>query len=331
MNFVKNSALALVPVLIVCAAIAVHWRTKPPAYIAQNLSAIHAPQISQLILRQDGKLIHLSKSEKNWTLKNYNDYPVDPVLAENILRSLNGIKTNGVQAWGKEKIAESNLDPESPGAMRLQLRDDANKIAADWVLGREIGYQEFLARETSSDQIQSLHMPQTLKADLKYWIADFWLGADRLDWDKIAIGLDEQQSIQLARADPAQQAWKIENLPRGRELRADSDVVKIPNLLVNELFTGAVRLETLPVESAQRWRSRFTAGQKIELAITQARANGKTYTHFAATALGPDQQQFASRFNAAHGTWAYEMSDEFNNLLSLRMPALIKQKSPATS
>jgi hypothetical protein len=323
-------AAILIAAIAVLTAV-IYVSNKPPVYVAQDLSRIESTQVAQIVLRQNEKTVHLFRSNGLWFMANQNNYPVSSTLVDNVLQSLRQVQNKGVQAWGQGKVVESGLEVENKNVLRLQLRGEANQVLADWLIGREIGYQEFLAREASSDQILNLRIPQMPKIDITYWLAQIWHGLEDTEFNQITLGMGEAQSIELVRTDTDQQAWKIANLPRGRELRADSQIVKLPNLFVGQLFKSVAPLSNLKIAAAQRWRSRFVTSDGIAITITQARDNGKTYTHFAAATADPTRVDWMNKFNAAHGAWAYEMGEDFNTLLSLRLPSIIKGRSAATS
>ncbi|TAH35368.1 MAG: hypothetical protein EYC62_04950 [Alphaproteobacteria bacterium] len=334
--FKRRAKTNWVLVAVLAAAIAVltaiiFISNKPPVYVAQELSRIEPTQVAQIVLRQNDKTVHLFRSNGLWFMANQNNYPVSNTLVDNVLQSLKQIQNKGVQAWGEGKVAESGLDADNKNVLRLQLRGEANQVIADWLIGREIGYQEFLARETSSDQILNLRIPQMPKIDLNYWQAQIWQGLEDSEFNQIILGVGEPQSIELTRTDATQQAWKIANLPRGRELRADSQIVNVPNIFVGQLFQSVTPLSNLKIAGTQRWRNQFFTSDGITIIITQARQADKTYTHFAASGADPTRQDWINRFNAAHGAWAYDMGNDFNMLLSLRMPSIIKGRSAATS
>ena len=300
-----------------------YFSLRPPPVNERDFTVIDKSHIAQILLRQDGQYVQILRGSKGWALSNADFYPVSSVLVERLIDDLQSGKSNGVQAWGEEKILASGLSDGNPGICRVQLRDANNQILNDWLIGQKIGEAGYLARTSNGDQIIHWAIAEKPMAKAEHWLANIWMGLDRGEFQSIIVGLGEEGMVELRRQNmaqnPSQQAWTIANLPPQRELRADSTIVRLPSLWRGQTFVHAKPVGNVATTSPLRWYHQFILDNNIQIRLTQAAGDNVIWTHFTAQSADPAREEWVSAFNAAHSPWLYQMPPDFNRLLSLRM------------
>ncbi len=301
----------------------VYFALRPPPVEIRDFTVIDSHQISQIIIRQDMALTYLLKTDNGWVLNNVDSYPVDADLVNQLLRNLETSVNLGIKAWGEKKIVESGLLPDRAGILRLQLRNSNNQIMHDWLIGETVGDGQYLARAEKSDQIIHWQMATKPSADARHWLSDLWMGLDKADFQSITVAAGEVGVIQLQRQNLTEQAWKIVNLPENQHLRADSPIVRLPNLWSGQIFTTARPIASLSINNSERHRHEFFSTDGVTITIIQAKNADGIWYHFMAASANLAKQQWVDQFNAKHSAWAYQMPAGFVQLLAARMENIV--------
>lgn len=261
--------------------------------------------------------LDLQKIGTNWYLRNKQNYPVSSVMAGNTLYAIAQLKNEGVQAEGAVKLQEAGLASDNPARLHIAIYSESGAVLNEWYLGRHTDDGEILASLPNDDKVYRLQVTQIPPPQLSDWMPDFLLELRGKNFSTIHLGVDNPDNVQLIHTDPATEAWRVKNIPKKRQLRADSGIVKLPRIFRNAAAMDVQKLGALRPDSPARWRSHFVTADGLRLILTQAPAGGKIWTHFFAEAILPSQQAAAQVWNNYYGQWAYAMGKEFDKLIGL--------------
>ena len=304
----------------------------------------HINDAGEIEVANNAGHLTIKREGEDWKLVEKQGYPVPFDKPKDLLIALADLKMlepKTKDATRYERLAVQDIGPKASDAVRITVKDRADKTLAAAIFGRrneslygKMGGGTYL-RRVGEDQAWLAEGTVKVGVTHKEWVDRIIVDLKKKDVKRVAMHHPGDGSFVASKADANRKNLTLERMPEGRKLKSDGEIdgiVEIMDKLDLEDVKKATDVE-FPVPGHSVEFATFD-GMIVRVEATSPKQYvywAKFSARVAPEAAEPDKVRAeVEKINARVNGWAYEIAAGYGEKVMKKLEELLDEKKPAS-